>query len=163
MISETWEQEQGKPMFIDRDSDLFAQVLNYLRYGSIELPVTITPAMFQRELDYYAIPAADGSVTHVKKKSIAQNTLDHKLFSLAEECYNCFRKNLTPVNQGLPGSVRFLLTKEDHGELYGHFAHSHFPEDSIKQLNDYLDLFGLQVSVNVTLHKDNNFSVFVKK
>jgi hypothetical protein len=85
MISETWEKEPGKPMFIDRDSDLFAQVLNYLRYGSIELPVTITQTMFQRELDYYAIPEADGSVTranfwvYVKEHEARYNEVDESL------------------------------------------------------------------------------------
>ena len=42
MISETWEKDPENRMFIDRDGDLFALVLNYLRYGSIELPVTVS-------------------------------------------------------------------------------------------------------------------------
>ena len=75
MISETWEQEPEKPIFIDRDGDMFAHVLNYLRYGSIELPMSTTQNMFQRELDYhYAISAANGTVTDVKKKTLAEIT-----------------------------------------------------------------------------------------
>jgi hypothetical protein len=138
MISETWEQEPGKPMFIDRDSDLFAQVLNYLRYGSIELPVTITQAMFQHELDYYGIPAVDGSVTQVKKKTpgqlaveIGRQKMNNRIYDLAVECHNKFHQ------QG--DSVTFELTKKEH--------HGYLSNEMIKQLNDYLDLFGLRVSV----------------
>jgi hypothetical protein len=64
MISEAWENEndKDKPLFIDRDVDLFSHVLNYLRYGSIDLPHYIPKTMFQRELDYYGIAAEDGTV-----------------------------------------------------------------------------------------------------
>ena len=33
LVSETWQQDPEKPVFIDRDGDIFAHVLNYLRYG----------------------------------------------------------------------------------------------------------------------------------
>ncbi len=33
LVSETWNDDHGKPVFIDRDGDIFAQILNYLRYG----------------------------------------------------------------------------------------------------------------------------------
>jgi hypothetical protein len=146
MISETWEKEPGKPMFIDRDGDKFAHVLDYLRYGSIELPVTVTQAMFQRELDYYSIPAVDGSVTQVQKKTLVQvkgevNT-NYNLFKLAEECYNRFCQRLCQGHS----SIDIELGKDD-GELYVHFGRSKWPEGLIKQLNDYLDLFGLHASV----------------
>jgi hypothetical protein len=74
MISETWENEPDKPMFIDRDGDKFSLILDYLRYGSIELPVSIPTAMFQRELDYYSITGSNGSVTQEQRKTIALMT-----------------------------------------------------------------------------------------
>jgi hypothetical protein len=51
-----------KPLFIDRDGDKFSYVLDYLHYGSIDLPPAIPKTMFQRELDYYGIAAEDGTV-----------------------------------------------------------------------------------------------------
>ena len=33
LISETWQQDPEDTVFIDRDGDIFAHVLNYLRYG----------------------------------------------------------------------------------------------------------------------------------
>ena len=55
MISETWHRDQEEPSFVDRDSDIFAQVLNYLRYGSIVLPSNMPKEMFTRDLDYYGL------------------------------------------------------------------------------------------------------------
>jgi hypothetical protein len=46
MISETWEKEPDNPIFIDRDGDMFDHVLNYVRYGSIDLPISIPRTMF---------------------------------------------------------------------------------------------------------------------
>ena len=33
LVSEAWQQDPEEPVFIDRDGDIFAHVLNYLRYG----------------------------------------------------------------------------------------------------------------------------------
>ena len=33
LVSETWQQDPEETVFIDRDGDIFAHVLNYLRYG----------------------------------------------------------------------------------------------------------------------------------
>ena len=33
LASDTWNEDPEKPVFIDRDGDIFARVLNYLRYG----------------------------------------------------------------------------------------------------------------------------------
>lgn len=62
LVSDTWNEDPGQEeLFIDRDGDLFAHVLNYLRYGSIELPITVARSMFEREIDYYGIISPDES------------------------------------------------------------------------------------------------------
>ena len=33
LVSEAWQTDPEEPVFIDRDGDIFAFVLNYLRYG----------------------------------------------------------------------------------------------------------------------------------
>lgn len=33
LVSDTWNSDRGKAVFIDRSGDIFAQVLEYLRYG----------------------------------------------------------------------------------------------------------------------------------
>ena len=33
LVSDTWHDDPDKAVFVDRDGDIFAQILNYLRYG----------------------------------------------------------------------------------------------------------------------------------
>jgi hypothetical protein len=33
LVSDTWQDDPDKAVFVDRDGDIFAQILNYLRYG----------------------------------------------------------------------------------------------------------------------------------
>lgn len=41
MISDTWHSNPDRTIFIDRDGNTFAQVLNYLRDGNIVLPASV--------------------------------------------------------------------------------------------------------------------------
>jgi len=51
LVSDAWQEDPEETVFIDRDGDIFACVLNYLRYGSIDLPVTVPKSMFDREIN----------------------------------------------------------------------------------------------------------------
>ena len=86
LVSDTWQEDPTKPIFIDRNGDIFAQVLDYLRYGSVVLPDKIVKDMFLRDLDYYGIIAKEGTVKttseawavhvntrHVKRKKLEVN------------------------------------------------------------------------------------------
>mmetsp|Transcript_13460 Transcript_13460/g.28554 ORF Transcript_13460/g.28554 Transcript_13460/m.28554 type:complete len:202 (+) Transcript_13460:102-707(+) len=68
LVSDTWNGDPAKAVFIDRSGDIFAHILEYIRYGSIELPITVPRSMFDRELDYYGI-------TSVKTRISGQNFL----------------------------------------------------------------------------------------
>ena len=52
-----------EPIFIDRDGDIFIYVLNFLRDGRIELPMTVAKQAFMNELRYYGIDCSVGRVT----------------------------------------------------------------------------------------------------
>lgn len=109
LVSQTWNDDPNKEVFIDRSGDLFAQVLEYLRYGSIELPMTIPRSMFERELDYYGIISSEDTINDqgggladimgsfaqpvIKaKKNLAEAETQRNMFSLAHDCYNQFCK-----------------------------------------------------------------------
>jgi len=67
MISDTWQlsdsDSDDKPIFIDRSGDIFAYVLEYLRYGSVVLPMSIPTEMFTRDLDYYLLEYDVSTIT----------------------------------------------------------------------------------------------------
>ena len=62
LVCDTWLEDPTKPVFIDRNGDTFGLVLDYLRYGSIDLPITVSKEMFLRDLDFYGIVPNDGTV-----------------------------------------------------------------------------------------------------
>ena len=161
-----WENDSENPMFIDRDGDKFGHVLDYLRYGSIELPVTIPQAMFQRELDYYGIAAVVGSVTQEKKKTLGdiigemtQQKQDHNIFALAAVYFDRYKV------LGYK-SIAFTLCKED-GDAFDNFhSHGSLPLTMKTKLDEYLDYFGLSVQVGESLIGNflaNRFHVSIKK
>lgn len=53
------EDEDNATLFIDRNGAHFGYLLDYLRYGSVQLLVTVSKADFLRDLDYYGISVAD--------------------------------------------------------------------------------------------------------
>ena len=63
LVSNASQETQTHPIFIDRNGDTFALVLDYLRYGRITLPITVSRAMFLRDLDFYGVLHNDQSVT----------------------------------------------------------------------------------------------------
>ena len=69
LVSKEWNEDPNKRIFIDRDGGIFAHVLNYMRYGSIELPSSLPLAMFERELDYYGV-SIEESCIHEQQSSI---------------------------------------------------------------------------------------------
>ena len=139
LISETWEKEPDKPIFIDRDQDMFSHVLNYLRYGSFELPHSIPRSMFDRELDYFGIGAPESSVSQLSLGEMSQHLKQQKrryeLFQFAAECHNRF----------VTDSVPFTLEK-DH-KLFNSCHYICAKPDEMKVVNAFLGgYYGLKVT-----------------
>ena len=79
MISDTWHHQQtsdsdsdDKSMFIDRSGDIFQHVLEYLRYGSVVLPLSIPTEMFTRDLEYYLLEYDVSTITDGEERYAAQ-------------------------------------------------------------------------------------------
>ena len=84
MISDTWHQQQtsdsdseDKPIFIDRSGDILQHVLEYLRYGSVVLPMSIPTEMFTRDLAYYLLEYDVSTITDGEERyATLKETLD---------------------------------------------------------------------------------------
>lgn len=63
LVSDTWLEDPESEVFIDRDGDRFAYILDYLRYGELKLPISISFDLFMKDVDYFGIHVVQGSVT----------------------------------------------------------------------------------------------------
>ena len=84
LVSDTWQEDPTKPVFIDRDGDTFRSVLDYLRYGSITLPMTVSKEMFLRDMDFYGIVHVEGTVKTTSEAWAAQVDNRHKTLRTLE-------------------------------------------------------------------------------
>jgi hypothetical protein len=62
LVSDTRQVDQTKPIFIDRNGTTFKFVLDYLRYGRITLPMTVSREMFLLDMDFCGIVHQEGTV-----------------------------------------------------------------------------------------------------
>jgi hypothetical protein len=62
LVSDTWQVDKTKPIFIDRNGTTFESILDYLRHGRITLPMTVSKEMFLLDMDFYGITHEEGSV-----------------------------------------------------------------------------------------------------
>ncbi|KAL3917193.1 MAG: hypothetical protein SGILL_004827, partial [Bacillariaceae sp.] len=72
MIDTTWKHEHYKPgdmIYIDRNGNRFQYVLDYMRDGTVHLPVTECYAAIAHELDYFGFE-------NVGPKKVVQGTLE---------------------------------------------------------------------------------------
>ena len=91
LLNDTRQDDPSKPVFIDRNGDIFALVLDYLRYGSITLPITVSREMFLRDLEYYGIVPVVGTVKPGLEEDINEVKRDVKaikrdVMAFTDEC-----------------------------------------------------------------------------
>jgi len=166
LVSKEWinNTNNGNPtqaIFIDRDGDIFAHVLNYLRYGSIELPNSIPISMFERELDFYGITIHEssiqqstsvGTMQHIKQE-IANAELHHDMLLIATSCHTKYMSGRTTTH------IR-------SGDIdLKHNPYFYDKTETMEVLNDYLGQFyGLQASACKRLFEsDLDFVLKVKE
>ncbi|KAL7550480.1 hypothetical protein ACHAWF_013703 [Thalassiosira exigua] len=157
LVSDAWQEDPEETVFICRDGDLFAHVLNFLRYGSIELPASHPKSMFDRELDFYGLVPEDEAIIH---KSIAEvaaslhNEYAHAkikrdVFCLATEVYHQFVSSYASSDNGVQVNIR----QDQHGEFYDILrANKH---GDLKRFSHYL---GTHFGLKHGKFNHNNFS-----
>jgi hypothetical protein len=130
LISETWEREGSgnEAIFIDRDGDQFACVLNYLRYGKVHLPVTISKDALMMDMDYYGI-VADGTkisnydIARLRELNCSIRSLTSETECLVKErdcilaAIACFQKYANTTGTGTPNQtmvqIRFISPEKE--------------------------------------------------
>ena len=73
-----WLENPEEEIFIERDGAAFRYILNYMRDGSVFLPVTERKQSFIKELEYYGIEARNCDINDGKAR------LEHYSFELAD-------------------------------------------------------------------------------
>ena len=89
MCSDMWQHDAQAVIFIDRDGENFRHVLQYLRYGHVSLPLSISKSAFLQDMDFYGISVPQGSVTDdsVVDDSKANLQAANRLITLGHECH----------------------------------------------------------------------------
>mmetsp|Transcript_17493 Transcript_17493/g.28315 ORF Transcript_17493/g.28315 Transcript_17493/m.28315 type:complete len:202 (+) Transcript_17493:1030-1635(+) len=147
-VSEAWNEDPEEAVFIDRDGEIFAHLLNYIRYGSVELPLNVPKSMFDRELDFYGISSVESAVC---QQSLAQVTnAFRKEFANAKSKNDMFLLALESQYQyGMkePNSNGFVPVQISKGhEVYNERSLS---SDENELFASYLQTyFGLRVATN---------------
>lgn len=162
LVSETWQGDPSKPVFIDRNGSTFEFVLDYLRYGSVQLPQNLPKSNFIREMDFYGISIddahinQDSSVQELErlKQNVADAELKHDMFILAVHAYHQF----------MTGSTAFFMDEDDDiGLKRRPSAYVNDSEDASEVLASYLkEYYGLK-AYDIIFSKTTGMSVKVSK
>jgi hypothetical protein len=114
IASETWQKDPTATIFINGDGERFRYVLDYLRTGSISLPITVSKPAILQDLEYYGFENIDPNnidgwgnasveaIAHIGKKKVKKDELlkeisakiealklDAIFVSIAHECFEC--------------------------------------------------------------------------
>jgi hypothetical protein len=137
ITSETWQKDPTETIFINGDGERFRYVLDYLRTGSICLPLTVPKPAILKDLEYYGFENVnpddiDGcsanfeAATHMSKmdahvtKNVKALKLDAAYSLISYECCKYYS------NGGAQGQNTFTVN----------FANSGYQGDKQKNLLD---------------------------
>jgi hypothetical protein len=94
IASETWQKDPTETIFINGDGERFRYVLDYLRTGSIFLPLTVPKPAVLKDLEWCS--ANFEAATHMSKvdaqvtKNVRTLMLEAAYSSLSYECCKCY-------------------------------------------------------------------------
>jgi hypothetical protein len=79
--SEQWQEDPDSEIFIERDGARFKYVLDYMRDGKVDVPITQTQASILAELKYFGIDVVDNESGNVSK-AITRQGIHYAHFAL---------------------------------------------------------------------------------
>merc|ERR1712174_111098 len=80
LVSETWiKNGENEAIFIDRDGENFAHVLNYLRYGEVKIPIAVSMDSLMKDMDFYGIEVIESNVKDAQCDATIEKYLNDKI------------------------------------------------------------------------------------
>ena len=147
--SKQWQTDPESEIFVERDGDRFAYVLDYLRDGRAFLPLVVSKEAFLTDLAYYGLEDVDESKIERKLADVAATRLH--VDQLAKSEIVVWKHDAIPVELAIlcakayfeKGLLQFLVTKN---EAKGLFDHSWEETADLTRCNQYLGRLGLKLS-----------------
>jgi hypothetical protein len=90
LVSDTWQQDLGSEIFIDRNGQRFQYVLDYMRDQEINLPLNTTKGSAVKELEYFGFEHVDPEAI----KSSCANLAAFKHVSMCQKQHEAAFKEL---------------------------------------------------------------------
>lgn len=72
--SDTWRTDNRRPVFIDRDSERFRYILDYMRDGIVHLPLTESKTALLHEFEYYGFANVKDDVVNTRDAHVTAAT-----------------------------------------------------------------------------------------
>ena len=158
LVETAWKEDPEETVFIDRNGDTFAYVLDFMRYGSIDLPATISKSMFDRELGFYGINFEEGAINEESLTQVT-NTFHlykskHDMFLLALEAYYQYSTKKVTTSSSV------IVNIPSNHKLYKGVC---LVDEEKELFNEYLEkYFGLKTLDATTPARCGAFSVCPK-
>jgi hypothetical protein len=145
--SKQWQKDPDSVLFIERDGTRFKYILDYMRDGKVDVPMTETQASILAELEYFGIDVVDKNLVKYSTQLMSYNG------------YLEFRNNLMNKNRSSTLAIFVLdqLLKQcktlkpqetryiDHGKSPEIKDNVNQYRLSIPEANDILKTVGLKV------------------
>jgi hypothetical protein len=138
LVSKAWlNDEQKDPLFIDRDGERFRYCLDYMRYGEVALPITVSKDAILKDLDYYGFHNVDpnvftfsitgGEAMNYINTLTEEKEMNVNFLNLAHYCFLRFK------NSGRR-DITFYVANDDYKDFHGRPGNIKFHEKKMDEL-----------------------------
>ena len=138
LISKTWlNDEHNDPLFIECDGERFSYCLDYMRYGKVALPITVSKDAILKDLDYYGFhgvdpnvftfPITGGEAMKYINTLTEEKEMDVNFHTLAHYCFLRYKNSGTR-------DITFYVTDDDYKDFHGRPGNIKFHEGKMEEI-----------------------------